>query len=93
MPDAKFVTITQIVNELKEMDTGAAKFGLQLLSRVDIKEEPGKADNALLSYAKKHNAIVCTNDQELKRRCLKNKVPVIFMRKKKTLEIQGDKDR
>ena len=89
VPDAYFVTITQIVNELKKMDTNAAQFGLQLLSLVEIKEEPGKADDALLSYAKKHSAVMCTNDKELKKRCLEEKIPVIFMRKKKTLEIQG----
>jgi rRNA-processing protein FCF1 len=90
VPDAKFITLTQVVEELKKINTKAAKFGLQLLSLVEVKEEPGKADDALLSYARKHDAIVCTNDQELKKRCLNEKVPVIFMRKKKTLEIQGE---
>ena len=90
IPDVRFVTITQVVNELKKMDDKAAKFGLQLLSIVEVDDEEGNADDALLSYAEKNNAVVCTNDRELKKRCLNKKVPVIFMRKKKILEIQGE---
>ena len=56
---------------------------------VDVKEENGKADDALLSYAKKHKGVICTNDKELKKRCLDEKVSIIFMRNKKTLEMKG----
>jgi len=88
VPDAKFVTLVPVVNELKKLDTKAARFGMQILPRVEIKEASGKADNAIVDYAEKNNAIVCTNDKELKERCLEKKISVIFMRKQKILELK-----
>ncbi len=45
------------------------------------------ADNALLRYARESNAIVATNDSELRRKLLKQGSRAIFLRKLAVLAI------
>ena len=89
IPDADFVTVSQAVKELERLKGG--KVGLEMLKkfRVKIVEADGDTDDALLDLAIKGQGLLCTNDRELKKRALEKKVPVMFMRKKKILEISG----
>jgi len=89
IPDAEFATVSQAVKELKRLKAG--KVGLEMLKkfRVKIVEADGDTDDALLDLAIGGNGLLCTNDRELKKRALEKKVPVMFMRKKKILEISG----
>ena len=49
----------------------------------------GNTDTGLLRSAVENDGVICTNDKELKKRCLNFSVPVIFMRAKKKLEMIG----
>lgn len=48
-------------------------------------------DDKIVQFAidNKHNCVVVTNDNELKKKLNKNEIPVIFIRKKKYLELIG----
>lgn len=88
VPGAEFVALEQVISELENIDDRVAKkIGLQLIKKykVQIKREAGKTDDAIFAYAKKNKAVVCTNDRKLKKKCKHEKIPVIFMRKKKIL--------
>ena len=87
-PDAKFATVRPVVIELQKLKK---RFALELIKKfgVEIIEATGKADDALLNTTQKEGGALCTNDIELKKKCIKKKIPVVFLRNKKTLEIQG----
>lgn len=87
-PDAEFATVGQVVTELKKMKK---KFALGMIKEFKMKivKETGDTDTALLNAAARESGAVCTNDLELKKRCIGKKVPVVFMRNKKTVEMKG----
>lgn len=87
-------TLSTVVDELKEIarennDDGiAAKVGLRLLTdkKVRVITSKGPVDDALVEYAQKDRATVCTNDRELKARLKKAGIRRVFMRGKTHLE-------
>jgi rRNA-processing protein FCF1 len=92
VPGAEVATIKQVVDELQKIDDKrAAKMAMEVLEKFEVKVEDaqGETDSALLNKAVAEHAVLCTNDIELKKRCLDSGVAVIFMRKKKYLEITG----
>jgi hypothetical protein len=93
VPSAKLVTISQVEDELSRLGakgtvgkTLLKKFGVRVLKR------KGQTDDALLKLAVENNGLLCTNDKELKRRALGDGLSVMFMRKKRILEISGGLD-
>lgn len=70
-----------------------ASLALQLASRcrvVDVSLQPEETvDDAIVKAAQKLNAVVATNDVELKKRLRETHVSVILMRDKSKLEIEG----
>ena len=93
IPNAKLVTISQVVDELGRLGA-KGKLGREMLQKFGVKvlKSKGKTDDALLELAVKNNAVLCTNDRELKKRALEKKTAVMFMRKKEILEIAGGLD-
>lgn len=89
----ELVTLDRVVDELGSIrDKKAGKFGLAFMEKCNVRI--GKAgmkntDDALLEHAEKNNEVLCTNDAPLKRRALARGIPVMFMRKRKTLDIAG----
>ena len=66
-----------------------AKSSLKLSKRYQIFNSKEKqADEAVISVAKKTNGIVLTNDKELRNKLKENSCSSIFLRSKKTLEIE-----
>ncbi len=92
IPDAEFVTTSQVVKELGRLKEG--KVGLEMIKKfkVSVEKAKGDADDSLLDLAIRGQGLLCTNDRELKRRALEKRVPVMFMRKKRILEISGGLD-
>jgi uncharacterized protein len=70
-----------------------ASLALQLASRcrvVDVALEPRETvDDAILKASKKLGAVVATTDIELKRRLRDINVPVVYLREKSKLEVEG----
>lgn len=66
----------------------ASKVGMGLLNRFTVIESShATADDAIVAYAKSHDVIVATQDQELKRRIKEIKKAVIVLRHKDHLEL------
>ena len=93
----ELVTISPVVEELKQISSGrnrdsrAARVALQLIEQKSIKVLPTKekeADKALLGLAK-DSVIVATSDRELRKILGKEGVPVIYLKEKSHLEIEG----
>ena len=70
-----------------------ASLALQLASRcrvVEVSLQPEESvDDAIVKAAQKLSAVVATNDIELKRKLKDIHVPVVIMRDKSKLEIEG----
>jgi len=70
-----------------------AKLALELIRRkCEIVEEdfPGYGDDLIIEAAKKLNAYVATADSNLKKRLLREGIPVIYVRDYKSLELAGE---
>jgi rRNA-processing protein FCF1 len=89
----ELVTLDRVVEELRGIgDKKAGKFGLAFIEKFKVRVEKAvtkNTDDALLMHAKKNNEVLCTNVALLKKRALALGVPVMFMRKMKTLDIAG----
>ncbi|MFQ5887084.1 MAG: PIN domain-containing protein [Candidatus Hydrothermarchaeales archaeon] len=87
----------EVLNELnylsikaeKLSDRKLAKMAIEYAKRFNTIEGGGKdADGAIIALAEK-DTIVCTNDKALKSRLRKFHVPIIYLRQKNKLEIEG----
>jgi len=89
----------EVVGELTNLSTGsgndaqAAKLALQLIKAQHINIIPKssktegfkKADNVILQLAKQDNAMIATQDKELKQRAQEAQLRVIVLRKQQSL--------
>ena len=70
-----------------------ASLALQLASRcrvVEVSLQPSETvDDAIVKAAQKLGAVVATNDIELKKRLRDINVPVVYLREKSKLEVEG----
>jgi len=75
------------LKELQKLKIGKAALELMKKNNVKFVEIPLKktVDDSILSYAKENNAIVATQDGELKRKVLKNSLQIISLREKQYL--------
>ena len=94
-----FVVPSSVKSELTGISArggeGAAEasLALQLASRcrvVDVTLNPGESvDDAIVKASQKLSAVVATTDIELKKRLRDINVPVVYLRDKSKLEIEG----
>ena len=67
-----------------------ASYALGFAERLRLVEvEAGAADDVIVAVAKKWGAVVFTNDKALRQRLRDISVPVIYVRQKSRLEIDG----
>jgi len=92
VPSAVKLELTTISSRGGE-GAAEASLALQLASRcrvVDVNLQPNETvDDAILKAAQKLTAIVATNDIELKKRLRDINVPVVYLRDKSKLEVEG----
>ena len=94
-----FIVPSAVKSELTALSTrggeGAAEasLALQLASRCRVVEVTLEAnetvDDAIVKASQKLGAVVATNDIELKNRLKLLKVPVVYLRNKSKLEVDG----
>ncbi len=92
IPNPEILTLSTVIDELKKIkDKKAAKVGLELLKIHNVRIIPteGNVDEKIIETAKKLKAVVFTNDKELKNKCIKQGIPVMFVRKKRIIKIRG----
>jgi hypothetical protein len=77
------------MRELSSLSSHRAKGAIKLAERFDLYENEGEGDDAILKMAREMNGAVVTNDKELKRKLRKEKLPVIYLRGKNKLEMEG----
>ena len=65
-----------------------AKPALELIKDFKIIDSEGKGDDSVLILAKKLNAVVVTNDRELRNRVKKESLRTIYLRGKKRLVLE-----
>ena len=78
-----------VISELKNIKNMNARGALSLLEDIEIIPTTEKyVDDALLNIPSK-NTIICTNDKILIKKLKKKGSPVIYIRQKKYLELNG----
>jgi len=88
----EYVVLSPCVDELKALrgrEKIAASTMLEFLKKKGVKTAnvSGRPDDAIVEYAAKNGAIVCTNDKELRQRLREKGVKTIFLRKKSFLAV------
>lgn len=78
---------SSVIHELERM---GRKDALKLASRYDKVDVDRKGDEGVLEAAERLDAIVVTNDGELKDRARKKGIPVAFLRGRTHLELLGE---
>lgn len=67
-----------------------AKSALEYIKRFEIMESKERGvDESILNLAKKFKAVVATNDKELRRKLRRESLPVIYLRGRKKLSMDG----
>lgn len=94
-----FVVLGAVLEELKRnLDNAGGLEGtkfrvaLDLVERCDIHAYEGEAssvDDKILAYSHSTGAILATNDRELRRRAAAQGIPVLYLRSKKRLDLDG----
>jgi len=97
----EFVVLKSVIHELERnledaVRTEKYKFRVALdfverctIIGLDELTSAKPVDDQVLEYAQSVNGVVATNDKELREKSLDRGVPVLFMRGKKRLELQG----
>jgi uncharacterized protein len=97
--NVEFVLLSTVKHELELLAAGEepktrrlAVFALRLAEKcsfVAVEERGETADDVIVRVAKNWDATVFTNDRELRRRLRDISVPVIYLRQKSRLDIDG----
>ena len=81
--------LKQLAAHGKPAERSAARLGLALLTRGGIVDAQGAADTAILKLAGGGNCVVGTTDAALRKKLRQLHVPVIYLRQKSHLAING----
>ena len=92
----KLVVPSPVAEELKKIaaagspkDRSAARLALGMLPRAETVESSLPADDAIMELTQRGECAVGTNDAELRRRLKDSEIPVIYLRQKSHLAING----
>lgn len=77
-----------VLNELKHIKNKHSKVALKIAQKYRNIESVKKGDEAILSLAVKLNAIVITNDRELRKRLIEKGLSVVYIRQRSYLAIE-----
>ncbi|MCO6041378.1 PIN domain-containing protein [Thermococcus alcaliphilus] len=94
IPNVVLDELSVIERKVKGKDLIAVRMAKRLAEKFNIVEigrfGEKPIDQQILEFAlKTPNVIVCTNDKALKRKLRENGIPVVYLRQKKILELEG----
>ena len=76
---------SSVLNELKNLKDKDARSALDFALKYKVIETEKKGDESIFAMAKELNAVVVTNDRELRKRLKDNGLKVIYLRQKSYL--------
>jgi len=85
----EIVVPSTVKNELKTLKERYAKTALSFSERYRAISANGNTDDSILGLAEKEKGIVVTNDRILKKRLRAKNIPVVFLRGKNHLVMEG----
>ncbi|MDI6916951.1 MAG: twitching motility protein PilT [Thermoplasmatales archaeon] len=85
----EIVVPSTVKKELKSLRNKYAKSALSFSERYRTINAKGSPDDSILELAEKEKGVVLTNDKILKKRLREKNIPVVFLRSKNHLEIEG----
>jgi rRNA-processing protein FCF1 len=82
---------SSVLGELRKMEetTKDAKAALTLAQKYEVVEVEDSGDVSLLTLARKRKGIVVTNDKELIEELKRSRIPVIYLRSRTHLVLEG----
>ncbi len=89
IPGPVLVELKEISKRDRSKEASAAKIALQLSRRWSVVEEEGKADEIIIKMASRRPCLVGTTDSDLRKNLRRMSIPVIYLRKKSHLELDG----
>jgi len=94
VPNAVLQELEVIERKSRGKDLMAIRMAKKLAERFEVVEigrfGERPIDDQIFDFAvKNERVIVCTNDKELKRRLRERGIPVVYLRSKKILELEG----
>lgn len=89
--ECEVIVPSSVLGELRKLEatTKGAKAALSLAQKYTIIEVEGSGDASLISLASDRNGIVVTNDKVLIDELKQSRIPVIYLRSKTHLVIEG----
>ena len=90
------ITPKPVMEELKELaesgkprERSAARLALALVRRGEVRQAKGKADEVVVRMAVERKCVVGTTDSALRRKLREKGVPVIYLRQRSHLAMNG----
>jgi len=94
VPEGVIEELKNLISTSSPKTRRIAKFALELAKKfkiIPIKPKPGEnIDKMLIRLAKSRKYVICTCDNELRRKIREVGAPVIFLRQKSHLTIEGE---
>ena len=85
----EIVVPSTVKKELKTLKDKHAKIALSFSEKYRTISANGNTDDSIIELAEKEKGIVVTNDKILKKRLREKNIPVVFLRSKTHLEVEG----
>jgi len=85
----EIVVPSTVKKELKTLKDKHAKIALSFSERYRTISANGNPDDSIIELAEKEKGVVVTNDRILKKRLREKNIPVVYLRGKNHLEIEG----
>ena len=85
----EIVVPSTVKKELKTLKERYAKIALSFSERYRTISANGNPDDSIIELAEKEKGVVVTNDRILKKRLREKNIPVVYLRGKNHLEIEG----
>lgn len=89
VPSPVLAELKRLAEHGSPRERSAAKVALDLVRNATIIPAEGKADDVLVELAEEKDVIVATTDSALRRRIREKGKPVIFLREKSHLVVDG----
>lgn len=84
---AQIYVPSSVMKELEGLDNEAPIELARKYRKIDVEQE---GDQGVLEAANKLDGVIVTNDKELKKRAIRQKIPVAYLRSKSHLEMVGE---